>query len=148
MNMLHAPIGGLFGAAIFDSRVHEFDAEPIEQGRMSRFGSAETKIFGRLDEASAEVALPDSIHANSRCCGRFFVDQPMSESEAAVIRIGGQGMEEGRHTGFNFFAWLKPIAALEHVRRAAFFIWPLAFAGEQDRGGSAFGPLFPKRGDF
>src|SRR3954471_13646300 len=72
----------------------------------------------------------------------------MSESEAAVIRIGGQGMEKGRHTGFNFFAWLKPIAALEHVRRAAFFIWPLAFAGEQDRGGSAFGPLFPKRGDF
>ena len=45
--------------------LHEFDGQPVEQFRMHRPFALRAEIVHRLDDAEAEVGLPEAVHGDA-----------------------------------------------------------------------------------
>ena len=104
----------------FPAAGDELAREPVEQLGVARAVAVLAKIVRRLDEAGAEVVLPDAIHGDA---GGEWVrgrGEPARELGARSGGVGGQfgqivAHEHGRRAWRDGLAFVVPIAALEHV---------------------------------
>ena len=69
----------------------EFGGEVVEQLRVGGFAAEEAEVTGRIDDAGAEVVLPDTVGEDSRCEGVFVTGDPLGEGEAALAFVGVEG---------------------------------------------------------
>ena len=119
MHLLHTP-----------AAADELRREPIEQFRVRGFHAHAAKITRCLDEAGAEVALPEAIHHHAGGERILRAGDPLREREASLL-LGrflrelqiAQGAE---HRGHDGFLRLLGIAAIEHMD----VVWRAEGAGE------------------
>ena len=98
--------------------IHKFGRQPVEQIGMRRQFRACAEVFRRLEQARAEVTLPDAIHERARSRRRFFVHQPVCQREARAIGIRRERMQECGCAGLHHVTGLEEITALEKSRFA------------------------------
>src|SRR6185369_8262520 len=98
---------------------------------MRRRGALSAEILRCLDDADAEVGLPNSICENASRRGRIAIGEPAGKSETRVVGVWRQRMEERGYAGGNFFAGFEPVTALEHVCGARFIARAAAFVGHE-----------------
>src|SRR5688572_25854193 len=93
---------------------------------MARFGAHVAEVVGRIDEAFAEVKLPDAIHDGAAQEEILFARQPLGKSGAARafgfvnFKIGLQVGKAEESAGFNFADGLCHVAAAKEVDGARF----------------------------
>src|SRR5262245_37954046 len=130
----------------------EFRRQPVEQLRMSRFGSLRPEIAGSGDDAASEMLLPDIVYPHacrerairtgepidqrgtarspdfSRCRVKARLetigfDQSVTDRGTRVVRVP----QNLRHACLQFFARAMDVAALEQMRPGFFqflrFVW-------------------------
>jgi hypothetical protein len=78
------------------------------------------EIFLRLDDAVAEVHLPEAIHGDARGQRMVRIDEPSREREAVERRILRQRRQHRRHTRLHLFGLVAIVAAREHEGVARF----------------------------
>ena len=76
----------------------------------------DAEIFDGLDDAGAEIHLPEAIHGDARQQRIAGIDQPFGEAEAIVRRAGGQRRQRGGNAGLHDFAGLIVCAADQQMR--------------------------------
>ena len=101
-------------------RLHELHGEPVEQLRMRGRRPLQSEVVFRLDQALAEVVLPQSIHGDSGRERIGTIDQPASQIEAirAAILQRRQPMQHARHLRQHLSALAREIPAKVHARFA------------------------------
>ena len=55
---------------------------------MGRLFTARAEIFGGVDEADAEIRLPDTIDEGAGRRGRFAIHQPPGQRKARAVGVG------------------------------------------------------------
>ena len=76
------------------ARADEFAREPVEQFGMRRLHAVSPEVARRLDEASAEVTLPDAVHHHAGGERILRAGDPIGERCAALL-LGGVAREFG-----------------------------------------------------
>ena len=84
MNRLHIPILG-----------HKLRCEPIEQRLVDRLCTLGAKVFACLNNASAEVLLPNSIDFNPSGQGVVFAGNPLRQAQSIAGKDGIGLSEQG-----------------------------------------------------
>ena len=85
LHRLHVPAGA-----------DEFGGQPVEQFGMRRPFALRAEILHRLDQAGAEIHLPEAIHGHARRQRIGGIDQPFGEAQAIVRHAGGQRRQRRR----------------------------------------------------
>src|SRR5687768_17428600 len=75
-------------------------------------------VFGRGEQALAEIRLPDAVDDHTRRRRAAAIYDPLREREPVAARAFGQWVQPRRHTGLHGFGLLLPVAAFEHARHA------------------------------
>ena len=103
----------------------EFSRQPFQQLRMTRSAAVEAEVAGSLDEARAEVVVPDSIRHDSGEERVVGVRDPVRQSNA-TMRFDGVGLEAearvealdgGQSCGCDLIAERRDAATLMDLHR-------------------------------
>src|SRR5436189_3431114 len=108
---------------------------------MGRVGRAHAKILRCLYQSNSKISLPDAVHEHTCSGGRFSINQPLCESETAVVCVRWQRVQERRHSGGDLFGGFEPIAALKHKGLAFFIARASSFARSEGKSWRSLGPL-------
>ena len=63
----------------------EFIREVIEQFGMAWPAAVDAEVVRSLDDAAAEMCLPDTIHVNARCQRVGRINQPLRQGQARIL---------------------------------------------------------------
>ena len=63
--------------------IHQFASQPIEQFRMTRRRPIASKIAGRVDDAGAEVELPQPVDDHAGCKRIVPAGNPVRQGQSA-----------------------------------------------------------------
>ena len=97
--------------------VHEFGGQEVEELGVRRARAVEAEVARRVDDAGAEVMMPEAVHDDTRGERIVLGDNPVGQGFAAigfgrVGREGQLGADEGERTGCYGFARLGRVTAM------------------------------------
>src|SRR3954469_19997138 len=81
---------------------HKSASQPIQKFGVRRFSPLSAEVLRRVDEAAAEVALPDLIHQYASGQRVLSIDKPAGEHQAVPWTVGGKRRKEVGYVGRHF----------------------------------------------
>src|SRR5436190_11785371 len=103
----------------------ELRRQPVQQFGMGRLLALGTEILRGLDQAPAEIVLPETVHSDASSQRILLANKPSGQSQPVWLRPLRvfQGWQHGRDTGSHLDARLEEISADQNVRLA----WGILF---------------------